>query len=383
MNRRSLGRGIAATLAVSTCSLTMAQNSDMKGGGGAHVAGMAGAGLALPFDVDQRGRLNPALFAFGTPRFRPTMPSLGIHVKGLSISKLKDNLTSVNSGGVDGNELGNFAQDFASKNTELGLSGDLGISVSKFNLAVVGEVVMNAVPNAALKTWAKSGADLDNVPEDALMDGYGYGFYSVEASFGARSSGASDDKPGVAWGIRMKRVTAYYAHHIASKDNIENGGDGGSSGADEMGTSDVLSKQGTGFDFGLQITTGAEKNTFFGLVIRNLIEPKITFSRTAPDMGATSSYRPFRRQIDLGFGYRTSSNTTIALDFTDATNTGKSRAFRLGVEQAIGKSFALRAGIAQHSGLCLGVSLLPGSLIGIDIAVGKELPMTLLTSMRF
>ena len=107
--------------------------------GGTRVAGMGGAGLALPFDVVDNNVLNPAMLGYGPHRLALSEPSLDYDLDGLSIDKVGSDFSGIGNGGVSAGKIANLAQDFGQRERDVAFDVTAGIYAYGFALNGIGQ----------------------------------------------------------------------------------------------------------------------------------------------------------------------------------------------------------------------------------------------------
>ena len=352
--------------AFAAVSLASAQDVRL---GGARTFGLGGAGVALPLDVWETHRLNPALLGFADKRLRYGIPYIGYHAKNLSVGDL-----SKASKDIDSNSnLDQYARDFGNDTKELGLSFGEGLSFAGFAFSVAGDADARSIPNASLKEWANSSADLSTLPDDARLDAYGLATYDVAGSYGRT---VLDSREKVAVGATARFASAYYAHKFVDAEAIQNDGNG--QNAPEIGNGNAVNKSGFGADFGVLASTERLKNFTVGANAHNLIEPNVRFARTDTEANAIGDLRPFQRHVDVGAAYVASDRYLAALDLVDLGNHAGVAGVRAGAEYTVTRFFSVRAGYDSRASVAVGLSL-----FGVNAAFDAKGTATLTTALRF
>lgn len=369
MKRTQLAVGliVLATSATSFADLTF---------GGARAAGMGGAGLALPFDIGNNYRMNPAFLAFGSKAPTLQWPSLGYKLDGFSISNVKDVLGNINHGALDSEGILNLARNYATDAKAVSIGGNLGFKMGGFAIGGSGEGGINSIPNAALQVWAQNGGDVNNVDPGSRLDAYGYGYQQLEIGYGnsIRSNAGK-----VTVGANMRRIKAYYAHKYADQSTIQNNDTSGIQNGSGL-TSDFATKESVGLDLGVLYNLPKMDNLFFGALIQNAVEPNIKFDYEAPGGGnpiTTNGFLPYKRTYNLGTGYA-QDKLMLAADWVDIGNNAGGQQLRYGAELAISKSAFLRAGYNSKTAFTYGISI-----GGFNIQLGGKSPLTLTSVLRF
>lgn len=335
---------------------------------------MGRAGLAVPYDWVYSGRMNPAIYGLAPTEFRFQIPGLSYRLKGLSYSELRDFAGSVNDGGVDSDKLSSLARTLGDENVEFGAGLASGLFIKGLMVDFEGSAVATTRPNAELQTWVQSGSS-GAVPANARLDAYGVGGYETGFAYGRRLNTPGDYDVSV--GARFKVVRSYYSHNFVDSASIQTSG--GSNLATEMNGNSHLSDTGYGLDFGLVSSSSKTEGLFFGAVIENLIQPKVTFDGTLPGGSPdVSEIRPYSRKFNLGTGYMTPNKFLLAADFYDVFNGGGAQEFRAGTEFKSTSWFAVRGGYASRSGFTMGVGL--GDF---NLSLGSNMASQFSYSLRF
>ena len=180
--------------------------------GGRRASGMGGAGLAAKRDAGYRGFRNPAAYGL-SDSFRFLTPTIGYHISGFSLKELRDNLGSANSGVLDRNALGEFAQTFGDERARFGAVGDAGLNFGGLHVGASGFATVMTVPNAPLQAWAAAGADLLALVGTEQLDGYGLGVQTIDVAYGQATKSPDGRESSI--GARARIVRSYYSHHFA------------------------------------------------------------------------------------------------------------------------------------------------------------------------
>lgn len=344
--------------------------------GGARAAGMGGAGLALPFDIGNNYRMNPAFLGFGSKAPTIQWPSIGYKLDGFNISNVRDVIGNLNKGALDASGILNLARNYATEPKAVSFGGNVGFKIGGLSLGASGEAGVNSVPNAILQTWAQNGGDVNNVNIGSRLDAYGYGYQQLEVGYG-NSIRSKAGKFTV--GANMRRIKAYYAHKIADKDTIQNNNQGGLQNGSGL-TGDFSTKESVGIDLGVLYNMPNMNNLFIGGLIQNAIEPNIKFDYEAPGGGSpitTNGFAPYKRTYNFGVGYG-HDKIMLAADWVDVGNNAGGQQLRYGGELAISKNAFLRAGYNSKTAFTYGLSI-----GGFNIQLGGKAPLTLTSVLRF
>ncbi|MEZ5163086.1 MAG: hypothetical protein R2688_04920 [Fimbriimonadaceae bacterium] len=321
--------------------------------GSGRASGMGRAGLAVPYDWNSSGRLNPAIYGLLPSQFRFSVPGLAYRFQGLSFNDLRTYSGNINDGGLDPNQLSDLARNLGDENVEFGLGLSGSFFMSGFALDFSGEGLAATRPNASLQVWSGSGAN-GAPPADAQLDAYGVAGYETGFAYGRRIR--MDGVPDASLGVRVKLVKSYYTHQFVDSNAIAN--NSGSTLGSEMGGNLVLSQDSAGVDLGLILSSSKTEGFFAGATIDNFITPETSFAATLPNnVVGTKIIRPYARMVNAGVGYLTPDRFMIAADVYDIFNGGGAKEFRSGFEYLMTDWFALRGGYASRSGFTMGVGL--------------------------
>ena len=354
-----------------------AQGNDVRFGGG-RTYGLAGAGIALPLDVYETSGLNPALLGFAGSRFRLGVPYIGYHTDRISLGQVQDLFKDVDKGGVSNDEAVKLARKYGDDAKELGVNGGIGLSDGHFALRGRFEADVRSVPNRSLRNFLATGDDnYQDTPIDARLDAYGLGYYETAASYGHEVP-LGDGGNRLSLGASVRGVSAFYAHKVADASAIASG-DGVRNGTEISGDDDMIERSGVGADAGLVGSLRAVPDAYFGLSVRNALEPNITFVRTLPDTDfpLERDLRPFKRTVGVGTAY-VKRRYLVAIDAVDLGNHAGGAGVRAGVEYSINKYFALRGGYDSRSkfvgGICVG---------GLNAAIAADGTSSIFAQLRF
>lgn len=347
--------------------------------GGNRKAGMGGAGLALPVDIQLSGRMNPALFAHNKG-YRVSLPQLGYELDGLTYNQARDILKKVENGGVTASTVGTLAKQYADARKEFGGSGGFALALDGLNISVDGAANVTSIPNASLATWSKAGAT-GLPPSDAQLDAYGFGYYAT--NFGYAKT-VSDKEAKVDVGIQAKLINGYFSHYYVDATQLTTSSTMGLP-ATEMGGNSSLSNRSFGLDFGALVTLPTKgSRSFVGFTVQNLVEPKTSFLRTLPGQVQTSTpplasttFNPFARQFAVGFASQT-DRTNFALDWVDLGNHAGVQALRAGFELNLNKGLSFRVGYDSRTKGTFGLSI--GQL---HVNFAEKNPFSLATGLKF
>jgi hypothetical protein len=363
---------LSATIAI--LALSASSFADIQFGG-SRAAGMGGAGLALPFDIGNNYRLNPAFLAFGSKAPTFQWPGLGYRIDGIGVSDVSDITGELSNGGLDANKIIDIGRRFGDDNINLALGVDFGLRLAGVAIGARGQLGINTVPNADLRNWANSGQPNSAIPATAQLDAYGFGYQQFEVGYG---NAVRTPQGRFAIGVNTKRITGYFAHQIASGSALSSGNTNLiSNGSNIPAGQDFLQQEGFSADVGLLYSPKGMNNLYIAAVIENFIEPGIDFDIQGAGTGAFGQLQPFKRAFSTGFGLM-QKNLLLAADFIDLGNGSGRAESRYGAELSIGRGFAVRAGYNTRTAFTYGLSL-----GGLNIQVGGNTPLSLGTVFRF
>ncbi|MEQ1936350.1 MAG: hypothetical protein ABL962_21045 [Fimbriimonadaceae bacterium] len=287
-----------------------------------------------------------------------------------------DFLQSLGKGGLDINELGDYARKFGGNEKSFGLYGDLGVTYGQFAFGLGGDVMVHTVPNASLQ--AKIAAGNNNFDVNDALDGYGYGFTSIDLGYGHmfKSSNKANE---LAAGFKLRVLTTHFTHHTASGNQIATGG--GSTAAPEMNGQNVLRKSGVGLDLGFQVVT--DKKLYYAATVDNFLVPSVGFDTTLPRDSTFGnpnehSTNPFKQRWSLGMAYNPIKPLLFAADWIDVGNNRGEMELRLGTEFMIANMVGARMGFSGRNGVTFGLTL-----AGINISFGKRNPLAISSGFKF
>jgi hypothetical protein len=344
--------------------------------GGNRSRGMGGAGLALPVDIGNNYRLNPAFLAFGSKAPTFQFPQLGYRLSGIGVGDIRDILGDVDQGGLDSDKVVDLAQQYGDRNLTLAVNADFGIRFAGLAIGARGEVGINTRPNEQLRNWSANGGDLSNVDLGSRLDTYGYGTQQLEVGYGTSVRGKMGR---LSIGFNARKITSYYAHKFADRDTIQSSNANGVQNGSGI-ANDFAKAESFGMDLGVMYTLPGANNLYFGAVIENFIEPKIAFPFEAAGGGqgiTPNGFDPFARNMSVGVGF-VQDKLMLAADIIDLGNRAGRMETRYGAELALSKSLALRAGYNSRTAFSYGVSL-----GGLNIQIGGQAPITLGSVIRF
>lgn len=344
--------------------------------GGTRSQGMGGAGLALPFDIGNNYRMNPAFLAFGSKAPSIQWPQFGYKLNGISFGDVNDIVGKLSNGGLDSDGVLTLARTYANGDKTLAVNTDFGIRFAGLAIGARGEVGINSRPNQQLQNWAAAGGDTSNVDLGSRLDAYGYGYQQIEVGYG----NTVKTKAGkLSIGFNAKQIKSYYAHKFADKDTIQNNNSGGVQNGSGI-ANNFAESNSFGMDLGFIYRLPNVDDVYFGAVIENFIEPGIAFPYEAPGGGqpiTAEGFDPYKRALSLGFGLN-KGKLMMAADIIDLGNAAGRQEVRYGAELALSRGFALRAGYNSRTAFTYGLSL-----GGLNVQVGGQAPLTLASVIRF
>lgn len=357
----------ASAVLVSLGGAALAQDLTL---GYSKVSGMAGAGLALRHEGTGAYPRNPAGLAY-MQSFRLTNLDLGYVLDGIRLSEVGDFLSTFDRGGLDPDKLGQFAKSFGDDQTNFGLNARMGAGANGVNVGFEGTALVRSSPNAALRQWVDSGADVNNPEPGMRLDGHGYGYTSINVGYGRPVP--TKDGSNMAVGVQGRIVRSYYSHHFADQNQILNGG---STRASEMGADDVLSKNGFGLDLGWYMETTGDRKLELAAVLTNVIKPNVAFTGTEPDSLLPTEVDPFERSINLGAGYTFERGQIAAADIVGIGT--RNADIRMGFDYPFSKQFGVRAGYSGRGKFTAGFTA-----FGVSLSFGTTNQFQAGTFFRF
>lgn len=366
--------GIATlTIVLSFSALALpARAQDLIYGGDARAYSMGGAGLALMHGSSSRP--NPASLAFETKTAQPTFPTLGFRsTAGVS----KDTSGGFLVNGLKNSDATALARDFGGQDSEFGVNGALGFRYANFEIGASAIGVGRLQPNPSLQLWVNTGQrNFNALPADAKGDIYAAGYYNIPSV----AYGQAIPVPGIAThqvgvGIRVKAMTGVYTHYIADQRALL--GLDPSKLAPEMNGEKTLTKKGIGADLGVLIAPKRGVGFSGAVVIANAIHPNFSFDGTDRD-GNSTRVNLLKTTVGAGVGYQSKFGTTVVADMVDLTGETGTAQFRAGIEQRIWGQIYLRGGYNSVTGTTYGASA-----YGLDIAIGKRVPLEVLKTINF
>ncbi len=353
-------------------SVSFAQDIQL---GGSRSAGMGGAGLAYPANIGQT-RSNPALLAWNKKGFNAKFPTLGYHTRGISYSEMIDVMGALGKGGLDVNQLGDFARKFGGNDKSFGVYGDMTVTYGSFALGFGGDVQATTVPNTSLRNKVATGNT--NYDLNDALDGYGYGFTSIDLGYGHMFK-SGDKSRELAVGFKARILSSHFTHHTASGNQILTGG--GSTAAPEMNGQRTLTKSGFGLDLGFQMVTN--KNLYYAATIDNFLVPSVGFGSTLPrdfTLGNPNEHsaNPFKPKWSVGVAFNPVKPILLAADWVDVGNHRGEKEIRLGAEFMVANMLGARIGMSGRNGVTMGFTL-----AGVNVSFGKRNPLAISSGFKF
>ena len=350
-------------LTVAALLATAAVSADVDFGlGASRAAGLGGAGLAIKSTRGGPAWRNPAMY--GVENRFLQFPELQYRTKGITFSDIDEVYGSAGSVVYDSEILGRLARTFGDEETVFQGRIGLGIQFGTNGFDFQGEAAGMTVPNESLRQWVRDGSDLDNIPEEAAIDGFGLsttemGYsvaHAVNWGFGR-----------LAYGARAKAVRATYGHHFADAASIASGG---SQSGPDLGGLSQLSDNGFGVDAGVFFEPDDVNGLSMAVVVENLIEPAISFRGSLPQgLFGERTIDPFARSVSAGAAYQR-GKLTLAADVWDMFGTAGEQEIRAGSELWIADNLALQMGYRTRAGFAAGFSY-----YGFHISIADRLPV--------
>lgn len=344
-------------------------HADVGIGADARLAGMGGAGLAVP-DI-QECQENPAFMAYCRSLIGIQMPSLSGQLDGISLNQLTNNIHS----NMSSSQAETLAEDVGKQPVTLGAGLNAGIYLFDLNLSGSATFQGKVNPSPTFANWVAAGADPTQL--QSILTGPNYGDFqktSVEA-------GAVIYAPSVtggfkvpqkfmpfgelAVGLRLKYAEEYYSKYTMDIAN-------GELEAAENGNYYSDSKS-VAADIGFLFAPKALPNTRVALVVNNAVAPQaVTWLGGSEQLAPTS--------VSIGVAQQVFPSLLVALDAVDLNNDAQVRA---GIEWKTPFWLAVRAGYSSGG---FGVNGGPTIGIGISnfcISYSQAAPITLAQSITF
>lgn len=338
---------------------------------------MGRAGLAVPYDFQHSGQLNPAVYGLFPKESRFAVPKVGLRLQSLNFGDLDDVTSGISNGSASGSTIQKLSQLFGNRDTEFGLDTTFGAAFSGFAVDFSGNGIGIGRPNAVLSGHLNGGGSIATAPVGSRFDGYGVGGYNLSVATASRIGVGSGDE-GVAVGVRARYTKTYYSHYKVDTASQFSDPSALATLAEDMGGKSALEKSGLGVDVGGIWSSSKTQGLFVGAVIENLVKPDNDFSVASPNTTVpNSTVSPYSRRFNLGVGYMAKKDLVLAADLYDVFG-GSSREFRAGAEWNLGSAFSLRAGYESGTGLTYGFGI-----SGLNFAFGSNLPAAFTTAFKF
>ena len=142
-------------LALGGVGLAIGAQANVWSFGGTRVAGMGGAGLALPFDVVDNNRLNPGMLGYGPKRIALEEPGVDLDLGGIDYNKVRDDFSNFN-GGITNNtsNLLNLGTILGTQQRDVALDISAGIYAYGFAINGLGQAQVETRPNGPLESFS-------------------------------------------------------------------------------------------------------------------------------------------------------------------------------------------------------------------------------------
>lgn len=340
--------------------------------GGSPSAGMGGAGLAVVRRPASQALQNPALIAY-VRGVRLSAGNIDTTTRGASLDSLLGDLEVRRGSAADINTAAGIMRKYARRDTQLLLTGDIGIIANGIGISVGGIVDARLLPNASLQNWARTDGNPANIPPDGRAALIAVGVISLpDITAGVR---LPSDEGEMAVGIRIRALRLYYTHYFADRAQLQAGQS--ATRAPELRGRDYLEKTATGVDVGFLWRPAGNETYTLALVVENFVEPDIRFQATDRN-GNLFNFKPLKRTYHLGAAIDLDTGTLIALDLIDLGNSVGRGEVRIGVEQRFGRGLAARTGYASRTGWTVGLGI-----GGFNIAYSDALPIVVSRTLNF
>ncbi|MCS6919167.1 MAG: conjugal transfer protein TraF [Fimbriimonadales bacterium] len=339
--------------------------------GGSPSAGMGGAGLAVIRRPTALAFQNPAVAAYiGRPR---AAGNFDFSSRGASVNSLLDDLEIRQGSAANIGTTAGLLRSYARQDTQLQVTGDLGVIVSGVVISVGGIVDARLLPNEPLRTWARTDGNPLNIPANARADLIAVSVVSLpDVAAAVRLPAEQGD---LAVGVRLRNLKFYYTHYVANQAQLQAGG--AATRAPELQGRDFLERSTLGVDLGFLWRPTGDRTYTLALVVENLIEPNIRFQATNRD-GQVFNFKPLKRTYNAAVAIELETGSLIAVDFIDVGNSAGKGEIRLGYEQRLTRGLALRAGYASQTGWTAGLGI-----GGFNIAYSDRLPVVVSRTLNF
>lgn len=364
---------LTAALAI-TASSAHAQSYTL--GGDARTFAMGGAGIAVQYQ-SMGSRLNPATLAFEGREVQPNFPTLGLRANNVDVNAANYLLSSQRS--KDARSL--LIQYAGTGDSDFGVNGNAAIRFGKIEVSANAVGVGRLQPNAKLQEWSKAGTGDPLTLTGAEGHVLAAGYYTLPAvAFASTFPAPKTSRNNIAFGLRVKQMKAVYSHYIVDEEALRGRTNTGALAeprlASEMNGNDTLEQQGVGADFGILIRPRKGDGFSTAFVVTNALKPNFVFNGTDRN-GNSARYDLLQTIASAGIGYQ-NRMTTLAADAVNLAGSNGSMQIRVGGEQRLTRSVALRAGYSSQGGATWGFNL-----FGFDAAFGKKVPLEIVRTISF
>lgn len=339
--------------------------------GGSPTAGMGGAGLAVIRRPTALAFQNPAAAAYIT-RVRAS-GNFDFNSRGAGVRSLLDDLEIRQGSAADIATTARLLRSYARQDTQLQITGDLGVIANGVVISVGGIVDARLLPNEPLRTWARTDGNPINIPANARADLIAVSVVSLPDVAAAIKLPAQQGD--LAVGVRLRNLKFYYTHYVANQAQLQAGGS--AARAPELQGRDFLERSTLGVDLGFLWQPMGDKTYTLALVVENFIEPNVRFQATDRD-GQIFNFKPLKRTYNAAVAFDLDTGSLIAIDFIDVGNNAGKGEIRLGYEQRLTRGLALRAGYASKTGWTAGLGI-----GGFNIAYSDRLPVVVSRTLNF
>lgn len=338
---------------------------------GSPSAGMGGAGLAVIRRPTALAFQNPAMAAYIA---RPSgAGSVDFSSRGAGVQSLLDDLNIGQGSAADIGTTATLLRTYARQDTQLQITGDLGVIANGVVVSVGGIVDARLLPNEPLRIWARTDGNPNNIPANARADLIAISAISLpDVAAAIRLPAEQGD---LAMGVRLRNLKFYYTHYVADKARLQEGGS--ATRAPELQGRDYIERSALGVDLGFLWQPTADKTYTLALVVENFVEPNIRFQATNRD-GQVFNFKPLKRTYNAAVAFDLETGSLIAIDFIDVGNNAGKGEIRLGYEQRLARGFALRAGYASKTGWTAGLGI-----GGFNVAYSDRLPVVVSRTLNF
>jgi hypothetical protein len=333
-------RLIIASFAVALAAATHGQSL------GDRSSSMGGAGLALDRNLDPQ--LNPAHLSLLGGGYHLPVPLLEYRASGRDIGQVTSYLRRLRHGGMDVARFGAM-QHLPRSSWMDDFGGSVGLVYGAMSLTYLARGYEEFLPSAA------------------GLDTYGVAYEAYQFSFGQE---VPLRKGGLSVGTSARLIHASYDHQVVRSGGIQQGLDVVPGGDSQSGFS---------LDLGMIYRPDKRRDLSYGLVIRNLISPRISFNRQMPDGTVVpNGVEPFRTTVSAGFATRLREGTYLAVDGLDLLNAIGRQQLAIGLDQELNRYLGLQLGYNSRTSFTIGLSF-----FGITARLAGRTPLTVETGLRF